>query len=196
MALTDLASLRTELAARGFDYLSDTRKTYFLNDGMQELAEMYPWPFLRTSVVGTAPLAITDVGQVLSVYDSTNLRMLRSSDNRDLETSIAGTPVYYYLEDTTLKVEPTNATASLTVKYIKVPAELSATTDTPLFPARYRAMIVDAAQIRALSEDSDSPELAAGIQVRLDAKVIRMRDALMSREYDAPALITATTQDW
>ncbi len=196
MALTDLASLRTELAARGFDYLSDTRKTYFLNDGMQELAEMYPWPFLRTTATGVAPLAITDVGQVLSVYDSTNQCMLRSADGRDLETSTAGTPTYWYLEDTTLKVEPTNTTASLIVRYIKVPAELSATTDTPLFPARYRAMIVDAAQIRALSEDSDSPELAAGIQARLDAKVIRMRDALMSREYDSPSLIIASTQDF
>ena len=196
MALTDLASLRTELAARGFDYLSDTRKGNFLNDGYHEVCEYMPWPFLRTTLTGTAPLAIADIEHVLSVYDTTNLYMLQSADNRDLETSVAGTPTYYYLDGDTLKVEPTNTAASLRVVYIKVPADLAATTDTPLVPSRFRSLIVDIAQIKALAEDSDNAELAAALQPRLDAKLVRMRDGLMSREHSNPDFILSSGGDF
>ena len=187
--------MRTELAARGFDYLTDARKDLFINDAYHEICQFMPWPFLRVATTTNAPATLTDIDHVLSVYDATNKRMLRSADNRDLETSVAGTPTYWYLDGDVLRVEPTQVT-SLTIRYIKVPVDLTAGTDSPIVPSRFRSLIVDIAQIAVLSEDADNAELAMPLAQRLDTKLIRMGDSLMNRQYDSPDLIIGTTQDF
>jgi len=187
--------LRTELFARGVDYLNQdaagtTRAKRWLNEAyIEDVCDEQPWPFLETTVTGTAPLSIADVKDVLYVVDTTNKTRLSSTDIRDVvdvdtDPLTAGTPHSYYLNGaSSLAVYPTNTTVSLSVRYVKVPAELSADGDVPVLPARFHPMIVDGAMVRAY-RDNDEWEAAGQAQQAFDARLGRMTDAMFSRSFD------------
>jgi hypothetical protein len=189
------AQMLTEFYARGFDYLSldaagQTRAKRMLNESYLELAAAHPWPFLETTVSGTAPLTISNLGDVLYVVDTTNDVRLPLLDVRgvvpdDPDLDDTGSPRGYYLDgSSTLRVWPASTSASLSVRYIKVPAELSADGDELDVPSRFQGLVVDGAVVRALV-DSDNYEAAAALQTLLDARVARMSDALFSRSFDS-----------
>jgi hypothetical protein len=46
------AELKTELAARGFDHLSDTRLGQYVNQARAELDGMHMWPYREDSATG------------------------------------------------------------------------------------------------------------------------------------------------
>ena len=60
----NLGTARTELQARGFDYLSTARCNTFLNRALYILNEQESWPFLETTVSGAAPLTISDLSLI------------------------------------------------------------------------------------------------------------------------------------
>ena len=102
----NLDAARTELRARGFDYLSNTRTDYFLNAALTEIDDAFPWPWLETTTTGTAPLTITDLKQPLYVIDTTNERELQSLEYRDLiigdpNLTETGAPAVWSLNGTT-----------------------------------------------------------------------------------------------
>ena len=150
-----LADLQVELQARGFDYLSTTRQNYYINSAYQiDICEDSDWPFLEVTTTGTAPLTITDLRSIESVIDTTQACKLRPLDRRsitdDYDTSLttAGSPSFYYLTTaTTVSVYPANTTDTLSVRYWKFPAALSAASDTPVVPTRFHPLIVDAAVV-------------------------------------------------
>lgn len=66
----NLSDLTTELGARGFDYLTEARRTYFLNQAyLTDICESEEWPFLEATATGASPLAITDLRVIESVID-------------------------------------------------------------------------------------------------------------------------------
>lgn len=193
------ATLQTEFFARGFDYLSDggaglTRAKQWVNDGYHALCEEEQWPFLETTATGTAPLTISDLRQILYVVDTTNDIRLREGDARDVvdlnpEVATTGTPSIYWLDGlTTLRVYPTNTSNALSVRYLKVPTDLSADGDVPVVPGRYRNLIVDYAVCKAL-EDSSNHEEAARLRGMMQLDLDRMRRALLERAGDDPDFI-------
>lgn len=194
-----LAELRTELQARGFDHLSTTRATYFINAAYSALCDSGNWPFLEATTTGTAPLSISDLGRIEYVIDSTSGLKLAPVDRRGLtdtqgtDLTLPGSPYLYYLTSgNTINVYPTSTTDSLTVRYWKVPTALSGDSDTPLVPNRYRLNIVNGAVAWAYRDNDELDAAAATEQVFRD-EIERMRDDLMHQAAeDRPDYILIT----
>jgi hypothetical protein len=170
----DLTAALAELASRGADHVSSARRTTFLNDAKNEFESVWPWPWLETTATGAAPLTVSDLRAVLYVVDSTNRRVLRGASAQDIVLQVdptittTGTPECWWLDGTTtLKVYPANTSVSLSVRYIKYSAELSAGADTPLIPTRLHNLWIDLAVIRVYQ---DSDELQAATALRADVR--------------------------
>jgi hypothetical protein len=124
----------------------------------------YPW--LESTSTGVAPLSITNLRTIESVVDTTTTSRLSPLDRRnimesDSSLSTAGSPVWYYLTTgNTVAVYPSNTTDTLSVRYWKVPTDLTSAADEPGFPARFHHLIVDGAAYYAYL-DSDNFEAAA-----------------------------------
>lgn len=199
--------LLTEFYARGFDYLNDsgageTRAKQWINQSYQEICGLDDWPFLEATATGASPLTIADMRTILSLTDTTTRTNLGFIDRRTLneaypDQSAAGNALYAYLSDgTTINTYPGN-TDALSVRYIKVPANLVNGTDTPLIPARYRYAIVDFACGRAYI-DSDNPEMAQVVRADADTLIGSMREHYLYQQHQDPDSIVAYgySHDW
>jgi hypothetical protein len=157
VAISDLTSADTELAARGYGRFSQARRFAWLNAAKNRFEDYpYDWPWLKTSASGTAPLTISDLRRVLSVVDSATKLPVDQVDADAIiefasgDLTLAGSPSGWYLDsDTVLSTFPVGA-GSLTVRYVKFSPELATGTDAPLIPARYRMTWVDLAEVEAL----------------------------------------------
>lgn len=194
MAL-DLAGLQAEFFARGFSDLSDggagvVRAKRWLNDAMHEIDDMNDWPYLNTTLTGTAPLTIADLGTIetVGVADRYNLA---PRDRRDLrhnygDLATTGTAwAYYIVGGTTINVFPVQAGVSLTVDYWKVPVDMVANGDVPAMPDRYRMAIVDLAVERASRDRGDEAGAQAARAQGL-SRLQMMEQRLMSLQHQAP----------
>ena len=177
-----LGDAQSELAARGFDYLTASRMTIMLNDAKNTFEDTWEFPWLYGIASGPAPLDVSDLKYVLTVKTAsddellgTDLRIL-AQDSTDL--SLPGTPERWYLTDdvgdrTTLRTWPTSD-AALTVVYIRASPELSDVSDGPLIPARYHPIWIDLAVIQAYQ---DSDNFAGAQALRADVNQ-RLQDVI------------------
>lgn len=161
----NLLDLRSEVAARGFDFDTPTRVNAWVNRVLHRAYERHPWPFLETTTTGVSPLTISDVRNVLSVVDTVTKEPLSWEDprallERDPTLAATGNPTSWYLEGSALTVYPANTTDTLSVRYIKVAPDLSADSDSPLFPTRFHYCLVDGAVAMAY-EDTDNFDAAS-----------------------------------
>lgn len=198
------AELKAELAARGFDYLTNARQGQFVNRAYQELCAEEDWPFLEATTSGTAPLTISDLRTIESVVDSTNRVRLRPLDRRnimdyDQDLTTSGTPVYYYLTaGTVLNTYPVSSTNTIAVRYWKVPAQLSTDGENPVVPLSWHQAIVDGAVMYAY-QDSDNFEAASAMRDVWSEIKIRMQDALLNQQHDGAddfIQILSGSEDW
>jgi hypothetical protein len=154
-----LAEARTELSARGFDYLNPARQTLMLNDALAEIEDYWEWPWLRKTVTGAAPLQIAD-------------------------TASTGTPRNWWIDDTsgtpTLVAYPVGS-ATFTVRYESDSSTLSAPGDTPTMPSRYNRVWLDLAVALAY-EDSDNFAAAAQIRGRAVQRLNQMVERYETRD--------------
>lgn len=197
----DFTTLQTEVFARGYDYLNDggaglARAKRWINQSYLELCTRASWPFLKATTTGTAPLTIADLRAVLSVVDTTNVQQLFSVDRRWLMSVdpalTSGTPTSYYLESATqIKVWPVQA-VSLSVNYLKTPAQLSAGGDTPLVPDEWCDVIVDGAVLKA-EKDNDQYDQLLSIY---ETTIGRMVAALLPQTLDNPGYILTPAQNF
>ena len=179
MAL-DFQGLYTELYARGFDYLNDggagvTRAKRWINDAAHQIDDLEPWLYLQASTTGTAPLTIADLGRIESVVDVANLNVLTYVDRRDVTDYVAdisqtsSRPSMYFVTGGTVVATYPVSTVTLTVRYSKVAADMSATTDVPAMPDRFRMAIVEYAVAQAYRDvsnwDGAAQAQAAGDQI-------------------------------
>ena len=188
MAL-DFLGLQTEVFARGFDYLSDggagtTRVKRWINDAMHEVDELERWDYLYASAAGNAPLTVADLREVELVF-LTATSVPLPYQRRDVlgavfgDYTATGTPVYWFsLTPTQIGVYPAAGATSITVKYWKFGPDLSATTDTPLMPDRFRPAIVELAAAKAF-RDSNEPDAAQDCLREAERIVATMREVLV-----------------
>lgn len=194
----NFATLQTELSDRGFSYLSAARLGQYINVAYHELCDLEEWPFLEATASGAAPLTITDLRTVMSAWNSGANGNLTARDRRGLvddyrDLTTTGTPRFFYVEDgTILRTYPVGGT--LTVRYIKVPADLTGT-DTPLVPSRFHYVIVDIAARRAYV-DSDAFDKAQGVQAEIDRMVGVMRDSLLLQQTQDDLFVTGYGGDY
>ena len=188
----------TEFYARGFDYLHDngagtTRAKRWINQAYMDIVEADDWPWAQSSTTGVAPITISDLGTVESATNDTAGAPLVFIDRRSLldsytDLTVVGSATYAYLTNgTTVNSYPVS-TDSLTVRYWKIPVELSSLTDSPLFPARYHYAIIDYACGRAYM-DSDNPEMAQAARADGNALVQMMRERLLYQQHQDTDMI-------
>lgn len=196
--------LQTEFFARGFNDLNDAgaglvRAKAWINDAYQELCDLHLWPFLETTSTGASPLTISDLGRVITVYDSTNDYVLVYKDRHDLYTGDpalddTGNPSYWYTDNLTIVRTYPATSVSLAVRYYKIPATLSSGGDTPVIPARFNDLIVDGAAVRAY-KNKDNFEAAQFVRDEWERGVERMRSVLLHPHYDYTDTISVRNAD-
>jgi hypothetical protein len=195
----DFTGLLTEFYARGFEYLSadtdgQTRAKRWVNDAMHAIDEYANWPYLEATSTGSSPLTIADLRVPDVVFDTTNQQVLSQRSSGELaqwagDLTTTGAPNSYYVSSgTTINVYPANV-VSLSVRYWKFGPDLSAGTDTPLMPDRFRSAIVDYAVAAALRDDESPDAIVA--QAAGDLTVARMKDwaSSLAPEYTLTALV-------
>lgn len=201
----DFEAAQTEVYARGLNFLNQdaegqTRVKRWINQAYLNLCEMFPWPFLEATQSGAPPLAMPDMRAVLSVTNTIQKSKLRYVDRRTLtdytsDLTIAGSPSVYYLEDQSLKVYPVN-TDNLSVRYLKVPAELVGNTDPFLVPPRFHDLIIDLSVLRA-AKDSHQWETVNALRKETDRTIMEMAASLMVRNHgETDYVITTDAEAW
>jgi hypothetical protein len=191
----NLSEARTELAARGFDYVNASRMNLMLNDALQEIEDYWEWPWLRKTATGPTPLQVPDLKTVLKVTDSNGNEITGISDYDDFDTAQTGTPTNWWIDDTggtpTFVAYPVG-TATLTVRYERDNTTLSADGDTPDIPARYNRVWVDLA-VALGYEDSDNFAAAAQIRNRATQRLNTLVERYETRDsQSAPQRLVKT----
>lgn len=191
--------LQVELSARGFTYLSFTRLNQYINWARAELDDADAWEYRRTSQTGAAPLTIADLGWIQGVQHVSTKAQLQPIDRESLadrvdDLTVTGTPIYYYVDAGTVTTYPV-ATGSITVRYYKVPADMTDTAESPLAPSRFHKIIVDIA-VRMAYRDADNHEAAEQLQAQIDRDLARMRLALMMTNTDGADGYIAEVEGW
>lgn len=197
----NFAALKTECMARGFDFDSPTRWGYWINRAYTRVAEREAWTWLEDTETGSSPLTISDLGRVLSVADTTNDSILTYEDVRTLREQDpglddTGSPSHWYNSSPTVIACWPATSVNLSVRYLKVPSELSADGDEPLFPARWHYMLVDGAVSYAY-RDADEYEAAANANDAFEAAILEMSDSQLVVNLDSPrSLLISGSTDW
>lgn len=197
-----LAQIRAEVQARGFDYVTNARVDTWINRSYQRINDREAWQFLEATATGAAPLTIASVRAVLSVIDTVTERVLEYDDERtirerDPSLSRTANPDSWYLDGTQIKVFPLS-TNNLNVRHLAFPATLTLDADTPIWPARYHYILVDAAVAQGY-KDSDNMETFAIAQEDVNQQVFEMATALLIPNFDTPASIAPSgfgATDW
>lgn len=194
--------MRAEVKARGFGHVPDSLLDRWINLTYQDINDRYPWPFLETTTSGAAPLTISDFGHALSVVNTTveeslDWEDLRTLRERDPSLSETGTPEVWYLDGSQLKVWPASTTDTISVRYVKVPVDLSADGDEPLLPERFHYLLVEGACQRAYRRANEQ-EPAADCAQEVEVGVNKMVNALLVPNYDTGANLGAgnASTDW
>ncbi len=200
-----LSALRVEVQSRGFDYLPAARINTWINYAYHDVCHRQAWPFLETTTSGTAPITISDFGHALSVVDTTGNGPLQWEDMRtilefDPSLSATGSPELWYLNGSALTVYPASTTNTISVRYLKVPTDLSADTDTPILPSRFHYILVEGALVKAYKDD-DEEQGAQAATGEFELGLLRMQAELLVPNFDsaatiAPSVYGASGSDW
>lgn len=189
----DFSTLQSEFYAHGFSDLNDagagvTRVKRWINEAYHMVCESHDgkWAFLETSSSGTAPVTVSDLKQIIHVTDSTTDRPLRFADawtveHLDPDKATVAAPMYYWLDGlSTLRVWPLNTTDTISIRYYKVPADLSANGDLPLVPTRYQDAILQFALAKA-HRAKNNEEQARSCEIVAEVYIDRMRNTGLFR---------------
>lgn len=189
----------SELNDHGFTDSTSGRKVSMLNDALYDAASRHPWPFLETSLNLTfngssgAPTNFpANFRAVLDVTDLSNQNMkvewvrLDDLDDRGTDYTMGGAPQVYYFIGNTINFWPIPAaSASVRMRYIRVPAALTESTveANVEWPIRHHRAIVLGALFR-LYDLEDDPELSQRFQGHFEQRLAQMLEDVSMRTYD------------
>ena len=192
--------LKSEVARRGFDYLSDAALGRYVNDGyLLDICETEDWRWLQATQTGPLPMTIEDLRSVLYVVNRTSLTKLvplREAAITDMDINLltVGEPIYFYLPDSNVVSGfPVSVTEDFQVAYVRTPPILTGT-DVPEVPERFHTLICDAAVARAY-EDDDEWDNAAVATERFQTRLERMRETYLAQQHDRPDDFIVQTTD-
>lgn len=201
------AEIKARLNGPGYRFLSDTRVNRFINQARQEVDRSQLWGYLEKSVTGVSPLAITDLGTVEAVFNTTQSSYRLSKVDwqtlSDLygDLSTSGSPSYYYIATPAgvpeVATYPSNSNV-IGVQYWRVTADLSADSDEPAAPDDFHGLICDIATAIALRANRQHNEAAAYEQA-IERERERMLATLTTGTPDGPdayQAISYASEDW
>lgn len=190
-----LLQMRHELRSRLDGFIEDARLTRLLNEAYHEVMEQYEWPFLTITGSGAAPLTVGTLRRVIYVVDTvTGTRLhfqpIQSVIEDDPELDDTEDPSFYWVDNATIKTSPAT-THALSVRYIKTATDLAGDADDPQtldgFPSRYHNIIVDVAQLHAITQGPNSRQparvdQAAALSQLVTTRIEQMADVLLGRQ--------------
>lgn len=127
------------------------------------------------------PVKIPDLGSIIDVRDLESDATLQFATLETLakvytDLTTTGTPAFYYVTGgDSINTYPVTSNA-LSVRYRAVPVDMSAASDTPLVPDRYRDIIALGA-LRRAALDNQAWEAANGYRQEWDARLLDMVSA-------------------
>lgn len=209
----DVPTIMSIFVGYGFetdDELTDDRKLEALNETYWDACGREAWPFLEKSFDltydGTSFLATNNPGDINSVTavfrvsDGWVLQPWRTDDfyqNYGDSLTQSGSPMLYFFEGGVLNVYPIPAaTDTVRVKYVKVPAELTATsaeTDIVL-PKRYHRSVLVMGTLAKLAMFQDDPDMAQQYDVLYERALAQMIEDQLQQQTDRPDFIHVS--DW
>jgi len=183
--------------------ISSTRLNRYLNQAYLEITNYAPWPFLETSTTKTHGQTITDLGSVLSVYNSTDELELTGvtrdwvKQNLEADLTTTGTAEYWYLTgEYTFNVYPVDSTTSFTIYYLEVPDSLDDDSDEPVIPERFQDAIINRAAAKCYV-DSDNYVAAQAARTEYQADLDLMAAHYFSRNLQNPEqILHVGTHEW
>lgn len=199
----NLAEMRQEVRARGFDFLPPSRIDAWINKRYRRVANLEAWPFMEGSTTLTAPASVPDLRAVLSVMDQTSNQPLGFEDyrtirDRDPNLQATGNPTSWYIFENQLHVYPLSGN-TLSLYYLKRVAPLLSDDDEPLIPEDYHYDILVEGAVADAYRDSDNAEMAALCEAEYGAAIEDMRNDLLVPNFDGPSDIAVTfgsSTDW
>jgi len=201
--MASVADILSELSDHGFTDTSTARKLSVINDTIQDICSREPWPFLEKSITltfdgtNTTPSNFpSDFRASLKLVDTNTGRVLEWNRLDDFDEAIAtataqltqGAPYAYYFVGSTLYVWPVPpATATVRMRYLSVPVDVTDTTDdatlATIFPRRHQRVITLGA-LWKLYDMEDDPDIAVRFQSNFEARMQTMRQDLWRHQYD------------
>jgi len=195
----DAPAMISELNDHGFTDSTNTRKVGMLNDALYDAASRQPWSFLETSLnltfSGSSGLATNFPANhraLIDLVDLTNQNLplewvrLDDLDTRGTDYTDTGSPIVYYFIGKDLYVWPVpSASASVRLRYFRVPATLTeSTTESAVeWPIRHHRLLVLGALYR-LYDLEDDPELSLRFQQHFEQRLQSMLEDVSVRQYD------------
>lgn len=173
MAYT-LSDLRTKVQQRIKDTgYSTSEITNYINDAQNDVFNEYRLPFMETTQNYTLASGVADITngtglpsnfvQAIDLYLTSSGREslleykdyqeidLEYPDPTDTTVNPSNVPCYWYYFGETIRLFPApNDAYTLTMRYIKKPAELSADADVPEVPSEFGELLVAGATYRIL----------------------------------------------
>lgn len=165
--MSTFAELKAAVLARGFNRLTDTQRGEYVNAAVTEVDGSYPWPYRLTTTTGAAPLSVSTLGEVDTVTDTVQDRMLEPATFQGLtyefgDLAITGSPSCFYVDWSgvaqTVRVFPVS-TNNLSVRHYALPTALSAAGDTPAAPVRFHLGVYLPVACRMAASDSGGDPL-------------------------------------
>lgn len=209
--------LKTEFAARGFDYLSDTRRAYLLTAAITFLEAMdyWPWRVVEVTTLTDAAGVLSTNGSPTDVIESVyyvdqkvmlNPRTLVELRDDFGDLTRAGTPMYWYVDTqldisgnplatTSLKVFPVAANANCVLRYYQgtnVPVDDG---DSVIQPFQAESIILNLASQSAY-RDSDNHQAAEALQLQIDRELMALRAMSFAQRGDGPDHFIRVTECW
>ncbi len=187
--------LTNEVIARGYDYLSKSRVETFVQRSYQKLEAKYVWPWREATKEGIPPFEIQDLRDVLSVSNVPQERPLFGQTRQWLVERFTnleetGEPLWWFLDNLTLRVFPVTTTENISVRYAKKPEVLTAKLE-PAMPSEWHGLIVDLAVVECL-KDNDAYEEARELKETVQADLQEMIGAELQRDLQRPQSMVRT----
>lgn len=189
----NLSELVQEVIGRGYSYESTTVIESAIQRHYQRLEARYVWPWREATKEGIAPFEIKDLRDILSVTNVTQERPLYGQTRQwlaerfsNLEES--GLPLWWWLDNLTLRIFPISTTETISVRYAKKPAVLTAESE-PAMPSEWHYLIVDSAIVDLL-KSNDEYSVARELKESVETDLLGMVAAELHRDNQSPRLIT------
>lgn len=187
------------------DDWSNVKIDNVINEGIQEVASRFRWPFLAGSAQvsvtsGTQSYALSsiasDVQRIAAIIDNDKRVKLQEIEAQyawelyggDPTTSDEATAFYIWADTLYLVPVPTATEAdAYTMFYYKSPTLLSNDTDTPQWSSQFHMLLAEYAIARVWEREEDYSKSGVA-QARFDARVEQMARHYLNRVEDEPLI--------
>ncbi len=192
------------------DELTEERKVEALNETYWDACDRNDWTFLESSATltfdgtgGTPSNDPGDIGQVMTATRSAGgvLEPWRLDDFHETwhtQLSQQASPLLYYFEGDQLKVYPIpSASETVTVKYLSIADELTATSIEAdiRFPKRYHRSVLVMGTLSKLAVMQDDTDLGQAYERLYEKALAGMVDSVLKQQSQRPDFIHVNDPD-